>query len=273
MIKNYIEQFLFFPSKEINKTPENINIPYRNVFLDILGNDISKEISDNNNEIEKQFYHGWYIEGHNKNSITNGKCILFIHGNAGNISFRLTYIQKFYELGFSLLFFDYPGFGKSWGIPNEENCIKSSHLFYKYLINVCMIQQSNIILYGESIGGSIASSLANLCNPKYLILQSTFTDIKLIINKIVNLSYFNFLITNNIGFDTLQNIKNRFKLNKLNKKMKTYIINTSEDELIDINHAIELSKYSDKYYLCTGPHSNITIDSDFIFHILSFIKD
>ncbi len=273
MIKNYIEQFLFFPSKEINKTPENINIPYRNVFLDILGNDISKKISDNNKEIEEQFYHGWYIEGHNKNSITNGKCILFIHGNAGNISFRLTYIQKFYELGFSLLFFDYPGFGKSWGIPNEENCIECAHLFYKYLINVCIIQSPNIILYGESIGGSIASSLANLCNPKYLILQSTFTDIKLIIKKIVDLSYLNFIITNNIGFNTLENIKKRFKLNKLNKKMKTYIIHSSEDELININHAQELYKYADKYYLCNGPHSNITIDSDFIFHILSFIKE
>jgi acetyl esterase/lipase len=272
MLKNYIEQFLFFPSKEINKTPENINIPYKNIYLKKDGSEINK-----NNKLDKdnyeEYYHGWFIEGHGKNSITNGKCILFIHGNAGNISYRLNYIQKFYELGFSLMFFDYPGFGESYGTPNEENCIECAHLFYKYLIGTYNLTASNIILYGESIGGSIATSLANLCNVKYLILQSTFTDIKLIVKKIVNLSYFDFFITNNIGFETLENLKHRFKLNILNKKMKTYIIHSSEDEIINISHSESLSKYSDKYYLCNGPHSNVTMDSDFIFHILSFIKE
>ena len=274
MLKNYLEQFLFFPSTEINKTPENINIDYKNVYLKKDGSKLEKEeIEKKNKDNYEEYYHGWYIAGHNKNSITNGKCILFIHGNAGNISYRLNYIQKLYELGFSLMFFDYPGFGESTGIPNEKNCIECAHLFYKYLILNHNFSVYNIILYGESIGGAIAISLANICNPQYLILQSTFTDIKLIIKKIVNLSYFDFFITNNIGFETLENLKHRFKLNKLNKRMKTYIIHSSDDELININHAESLSKYADKYYLCSGTHSNVTMDADFIFHILSFIKE
>ena len=254
MIKDFLEQFLFFPNKELKKTPSCLNIDYEDVNIK----------NDNNN------YHGWFIQGNFKNSITTNKCILFFHGNAGNISFRMNYIEKFYELGFSLLFFDYPGFGLSTGVPNENLCIKCADEFYKYLLNEKNILSKDIIFYGESIGGSIASSLANKCNIKYLILQSTFTDIKEVIKNIVS---FNLFMMNNIGFETLENLKIRHKLNKLNKKMKTMIIHSNDDELIDTSQAVELSAFSDKLYTCNGSHSNLNIDSDFIFNLLSFIKE
>jgi predicted esterase len=78
---------------------------------------------------------------------------------------------------------------------------------------------------------------------------------------------------NNIGFETLENLKIRYKLNKLNKKMKTLIIHSNNDELIDITHAEKLSEFSDTLYICKGTHSNLNIDSDFIFNLLSFIKE
>jgi len=254
MIKNFFEQFLFFPNKDIKKNPSFIGIDYENV-----------DIIDNNKK-----YHGWFIRGDNKTSLTQDKCILFFHGNAGNISFRLGYIEKFYELGFSLLFFDYPGFGLSEGVPNEEVCIKSADLFYNYLINEQKFINNQIIFYGESIGGSIASSLANKYNIKFLILQSTFTDIKEIIKNIIKIPFFNTL---GFGFETIQNLKIRHKLNFYNKKMGTLIIHSNDDELIDISHAKKLFAYSNKLYISNGTHSNINIDSDFIFNLLSFIKD
>jgi esterase/lipase len=254
MIKDFLEQFLFFPNKEIKKDPSILNLEYENIYI----------------EDDNEKYHGWYIQGNYKNSISNNKCILFFHGNAGNISFRMNYIEKFSELGFSLLFFDYPGFGLSTGIPNENLCIKCSEKFYKYLTTEKKFINKDIIFYGESIGGSIASSLANICNIKYLIIQSTFTDIKEIIKNIVS---YNLSIMNNIGFETLENLKLRNKLNKLNKKMKTMIIHSNDDELIDIKHANFLSEYADKLYICNGSHSNLNIDSDFIFNLLSFIKE
>ena len=117
MIKDFLEQFLFFPNKNIKNTPSHVNIDYEDVYVNY----------------ENDKYHGWFIKGNYKNSVTENKCILFFHGNAGNISFRLQYIEKLYELGFSLLFFDYPGFGLSTGTPNEKLCIKCSEQFYNYL--------------------------------------------------------------------------------------------------------------------------------------------
>ena len=252
MIKDFLEQFLFFPIKEIKNSPSIYNIPYEDIYINV----------------KEKKCHGWFINSNKKNTISKDKVILFFHGNAGNISFRLSYIEKFYESGFSLLFFDYPGFGLSEGNPNEELCILAGKEYYKILIEK-NFNNNNIIFYGESIGGAIAASLANIYNIKYLILQSTFTDIKNIVQKIVNINF----VFNLIGFETLKSLKIRNKLNIINKKMKTFVIHSNEDELIDISHANELSNYSNKYYICKGSHSAVLIDSEFIFQLLSFLKE
>jgi hypothetical protein len=256
MFKSILESFLFFPNTDIKKNPSIIGLEYENIFIKLLNNNDEK-------------YHGWFIQGNYKNSITQNKCILFFHGNAGNISFRLNYIKELYELGFSLLFFDYPSFGLSEGDANEESCIKCGEGFIKYLVNKKNFDKNNIILYGESIGGSIASSVANKRNIKYLIVQSTFTDIKEIIKNVSSLS----VLFGGIGYETLENLKKRYKINKINKRMKTIVIHSNDDELIDISHGEKLSKYADSFYVCSGSHSNVNMDDDFIFNLLSFIKD
>ena len=52
-----------------------------------------------------------------------------------------------------------------------------------------------------------------------------------------------------------------------------FILASNDDELIDFKHAEELNLYSDKLYTANGSHSNLNIDSDFIFNLLSFIKE
>ena len=257
MFKNFVEQFVFFPQKSLDKNPNNIGIDYEDIFLKYENNNI----------------HGWYIKNENKNNLKiKNKIILFFHGNAGNIGYRLNYIKKLYEIGFSMLFYDYPGFGLSEGTPNEENCVKTGKLYYDFLIENKSYKQNNIIFYGESIGGSIASNLANIVYIKCLILQSTFTDIKKIIEKLVVNNYLGVLI-DNIGFETLNYVKNRYKINRIKKLMKTMIIHSNNDELIDIKYAKELSDYSDEFYICDGSHSNSNIDNEMIYKILKVIID
>lgn len=257
MFKNMIEQFVFFPNKTLEKNPNNINIQFENIFL----------------YLDEKKIHGWYIKNNSNNNkkILQNKIILFFHGNAGNISFRLNYIKKFYEIGFSLMFFDYPGFGLSEGLPNEMNCIESGHLFYSYLINDKKYNHSDIIFYGESIGGSIVTYLSNKLNAKYLILQSTFTDIKKVIKNLILGDYVN-IVVDQIGFETLNYLKKRYKMNIIEKKMKTLIIHSSDDEIIDVSNGKELGDYSDKLIICEGSHSNINMDNEFIFNLIDFIE-
>ena len=257
MFKNFLEQFVFFPKQGLDKNPNNIGIEYENINLSYEQNNI----------------HGWYIKNNNNNNPNiKDYVILFFHGNAGNISFRLNYIKKYYEIGFSMLFYDYPGFGLSEGTPNEENCVNTGKLFYNFLKNSKKYKHDNIIFYGESIGGAISANLADKLNIKHLILQSTFTDIKNIIHNLSINNYLN-LIINNIGFETLNYIKNRYKKNVIKKIMKTMIIHSNSDELIDIKYAKELSNFSNEFYIADGTHSNIEIDNNLIYILLKFIAD
>ena len=257
MFKNFVEQFVFFPKKGLDKNPNNIGIEYENIYLNYENNNV----------------HGWFIKNKNKNNpkIKN-KVILFFHGNAGNISFRLNYIQKYYEIGFSMLFYDYPGFGLSDGVPNEENCVNSGKLYYNFLLKEKNFKHENIIFYGESIGGSIAANLADKLNIKLLILQSTFTDIKKIIHNLSINNYLNIFI-DSIGFETLSYIKNRYKKNMLKKVMKTMVIHSNNDELIDIKYARELCNFSNEFHEASGTHSNIIIDKDLVYTFLKFIEE
>lgn len=257
MFKNFVEQFVFFPQKSLDKNPNNIGIEYEDIYL----------------KYENYNIHGWYIKNENKNNLKiKNKVILFFHGNAGNIGYRLNYIKKLYEIGFSMLFYDYPGFGLSEGTPNEENCVKSGKLYYDFLIKNKLYKPNNIIFYGESIGGSIASNLANIVYIKLLIIQSTFTDIKKIIEKLLVNNYLG-IIVDNIGFETLNYLKNRNKINRIKKIMKTMVIHSNNDELIDIKYAKELSNYSDEFHVCEGTHSNINIDNELVYNIIKFIGD
>lgn len=259
MLKNFIEPFVFFPQKGLDKTPLHLGIEYEDIYLNM---DIYK-------------IHGWFIKNKVKKNMhmnIKNKVILFLHGNAGNISFRLNYIKIFYDLGFSLMFFDYPGFGLSQGQPNETNCVICGELFYDFLKENKEFKHENIIFYGESIGGAIVSNLANKLNAKYMILQSTFSDIKLIIKNLSISQYLNYFIEH-LGFETLNYLKHRYKINLIQKKMKSMIIHSNNDEIIPLSNAQELAKYSNEFLITNGTHSNIEFNNELIYKIIEFIKN
>ena len=53
--------------------------------------------------------------------------ILFSHGNAEDIGSIESFILKLQENGFSVLSYDYRGYGTSDGIPSEEHCYEDVH--------------------------------------------------------------------------------------------------------------------------------------------------
>ncbi|MBY0551339.1 MAG: alpha/beta hydrolase [Candidatus Obscuribacterales bacterium] len=116
--------------------------------------------------------HGWYwkVPGARKT-------ILFMHGNAGNIGHRLFLAQAILETGTSLFLFDYSGYGKSEGKPGLNELISDSDLAFNFLVDQQKIPPSEIVLYGESIGGTVACDIARKHECAGLILDSTFTSI------------------------------------------------------------------------------------------------
>ena len=102
--------------------------------------------------------------------------ILFFHGNAGNISHRLDLAALLLEAGAGVLLLDYRGYGSSDGKPGEENTYRDAQAAYHWLADKG-VPATNIVAYGESLGGGVACELAAREKVGGLVLQSTFTSL------------------------------------------------------------------------------------------------
>jgi fermentation-respiration switch protein FrsA (DUF1100 family) len=112
--------------------------------------------------------------------------ILMFHGNAGNIGYRVP-IGKILEddLGCNVLMLQYRGYGMSTGTPNEKGLMIDAQTGLDYIKQRAELRNTRIVLYGQSIGGAVAISLAarNLKEGDIagLILENTFTSMRKLI--------------------------------------------------------------------------------------------
>lgn len=149
-------RLLYQPGHSIMMAPDDIGLPYEEVRL---------------HTPDGQTLSAWYVP-----SEAGSRTILFCHGNAGNISHRLATLQMFHELGLNCLIVDYRGYGQSSGKPTEEGTLIDIKTSWNWLIENKNISRDQIILFGRSLGGSIAAIVANDVEPVGLVLESTFTS-------------------------------------------------------------------------------------------------
>lgn len=154
----YIERHtLFYPTKEVASFPDRANLEFQEVFFKTA---------------DHVTLNGWYVPS--KGATTT---ILFCHGNAGNISHRIEKLKFFHALGYNVFIFDYRGYGRSEGRPSEKGFYNDAKAAYEWLLTRG-IPNSQIIGYGESIGGAVMIDLASKEVMKAIILDSTLTSVK-----------------------------------------------------------------------------------------------
>jgi uncharacterized protein len=102
---------------------------------------------------------------------------LYCHGNAGNLSHRGEAVRTWRrELGRAVLVFDYPGYGKSGGKPTEAGCYASGEAAFAWLTEVRKVPPEEVVLYGSSLGGAVATDLATRHPFRALVLLSAFSS-------------------------------------------------------------------------------------------------
>jgi alpha-beta hydrolase superfamily lysophospholipase len=102
--------------------------------------------------------------------------VLVSHGNAGNISHRLGLAAALLETGVNVMLYDYRGFGRSEGKPSEEGTYLDAQAACTWLRRKGFAG-TEIVAFGESLGGGVSSELALRETLGGLVLQSTFTSI------------------------------------------------------------------------------------------------
>ncbi len=173
-----IHSLIFYPEKDYMETPEDYRFDYEDVWL---------ETSD------KIKIHGWFLKSNpspqlspasGRGSLANvpspsgrgqgeGGILLFLHGNAGNISHRLFKVKGWLDRGYSVLMVDYRGYGQSKGsIEHEDDIVKDAEAAWKWAAE----KTDRVVLLGESLGTYAAIRLAGQFPAKALVLEAPFTS-------------------------------------------------------------------------------------------------
>jgi fermentation-respiration switch protein FrsA (DUF1100 family) len=117
--------------------------------------------------------HGWYVPHENPTAT-----ILFLHGNAGNITDRVYTLERLHEVvGASVLILDYRGYGRSSGTPSEKGVLADARAARAWLAKKENLPESEIVMMGESLGGGVAVDLAATDGARALVLISTFSSL------------------------------------------------------------------------------------------------
>ena len=149
---------IFFPQRGLDATPADWGMSYE---------DVSLKSAD---DVE---LHGWYIPAERAERV-----VLFLHGNAGNISHRGESIAIFRRLGLDVFIFDYRGYGRSDGEPGEAGLYQDAAAAWRYLVETRGVSPGNIVVFGRSLGGAVAAQLASRVQPQPggLVLESTLSS-------------------------------------------------------------------------------------------------
>ena len=128
---------------------------------------------------KKQTLHGVYfpLQKINPHELPIGT-ILYAHGNGDNVSRLLDFAgQMRSDFRCNVLILDYAGYGKSEGKPTAPGILDDGLAALTYLNQQQEIPVNQIIVYGMSLGGSVAIDLASKHEVKALIVESSFTSL------------------------------------------------------------------------------------------------
>jgi abhydrolase domain-containing protein 13 len=112
--------------------------------------------------------------------------VMMFHGNAGNIGHRVPIAAQLEKTtGCNVLMVEYRGYGLSTGTPDEKGLKIDAQTGLDWIRSSPATRESNIIIYGQSLGGAVAIDLVAR-NQGHgdlvgLILENTFLSIRKLI--------------------------------------------------------------------------------------------
>ena len=153
-----LDRFMvYFPERHLYTTPAEVGLEYSDVYLTAA---------------DGVRIHAWYVHG--KSNTT----LLWLHGNAGNISHRVDNMAELSRLtGLGVLIVDYRGYGLSDGSPSEGGLYLDAEAALDYLASeVGLDPKQEIVLFGRSLGVGVAAEMATRHAVRCVILESGFTS-------------------------------------------------------------------------------------------------
>ncbi len=165
--------------------------------------------------------------------------ILYSHGNAEDLGDIREVLHQFHEHGFSVIAYDYSGYGTSSGQPSEDASYADISAVYDYAVRKIGLRPDNILLLGSSVGGGPSLNLADRNTVGGLILESSFVSA--------------FRVVTTIPFFPVDKFNNLNKINAL--PCPILVIHGKQDSIIPFWHGERL------YERANPPKMNFWVDA------------
>jgi pimeloyl-ACP methyl ester carboxylesterase len=127
--------------------------------------------------------HGWLLSPRDR--VSRG-AILFLHGNAENISTNVGSVLWLVEAGYTVFAFDYRGYGKSDGKePDIPGVHRDARAALLKTLSLPGVSAERLVVFGQSLGAAIAvytvATAPADSRPRALILDSPFAGYRRIV--------------------------------------------------------------------------------------------
>lgn len=154
---------IYRPTTTLDRTPDSVGVHFQEVWISTPAA----------GQFDAGRVHGWWMPAKQ----ADAPALLFLHGNAGNLSYNLPIIERLGALGFSVLAIDYRGYGRSdAGVPDEPALYADAQAAWHELARLAP-RATRRLIYGHSLGGAIAIDLAaRVSDAHALVVESTFTS-------------------------------------------------------------------------------------------------
>lgn len=130
----------FFPEREHRLDPADHDIIYEDVWF-TTEDDVR--------------LHGWWLPAAGEADGT----VLFLHGNAQNVSTHIAAVHWLPDQGFNVFLPDYRGFGKSEGRPDFAGVHRDAEAALQTVLERDDVDPDGLIVFGQSLGASVAITL------------------------------------------------------------------------------------------------------------------
>lgn len=152
-------RLMYMPSSAMGTTPNDLRLGYEDLWIPVA---------------DGGQLHGWWLPPDHPGDRT----ILYLHGNAGNVSSNLAKAVALRATGAAVLAIDYRGYGLSSGpFPNEGRLYSDAWAAWQFLHREKGLAPQQLVIYGHSLGGAIGIDLARqIPHLGGLIVEGSFTS-------------------------------------------------------------------------------------------------
>jgi hypothetical protein len=129
----------------------------------------------------------WFLPARSKGGARSRATVLFLHGNAENISTHFHAIAWLPAEGFNVLALDYRGYGASRGEPTLAGIQLDIDAAMRELLSRRDVDADRIVVYGQSLGGALAIAYVAHCacraHVRAIVVESSFSDYRRIVRE------------------------------------------------------------------------------------------